>query len=39
MANYREYGFSAVVAKPYTLDELNKALHEVLGQSHGESNH
>ncbi len=31
MANYREYGFSGVVRKPYTIKELNRTLHEVLG--------
>jgi PAS domain S-box-containing protein len=30
MANYREYGFSAVLCKPYRLQEISKALHELL---------
>jgi CheY-like chemotaxis protein len=29
MAEYRGYGFSGMVAKPYTLEELGKALHNV----------
>ena len=31
MAEYRGYGFSGMVAKPYTLEELGKALHSVIG--------
>lgn len=31
MAGYRNYGFSGVAAKPYTLDQLRKALHDVTG--------
>ncbi|HEX2768662.1 MAG TPA: ATP-binding protein [Geobacteraceae bacterium] len=27
LAHYREYGFSGVVAKPYNMEELGKALH------------
>jgi PAS domain S-box-containing protein len=30
MANFRDYGFCGVVAKPYTLAELSTVLHEVL---------
>jgi len=30
MTEYREYGFSGMAAKPYTLDQLRKALHDVL---------
>ncbi len=30
MANFAEYGFSAVIAKPYTVVELSKILQEVL---------
>ena len=30
MANYREYGFSAVLSKPYQLEELSKVLHDLL---------
>ncbi len=30
MANYREYGFRGVVVKPYRVEELSMALHEVL---------
>jgi CheY-like chemotaxis protein len=31
MARYGEYGFSGVVAKPYTIPELRKAVHDVIG--------
>jgi DNA-binding NarL/FixJ family response regulator len=31
MANYSEYGFSGMVAKPYTLEELRKAVQDVIG--------
>jgi PAS domain S-box-containing protein len=31
MADYRDHGFSGMVIKPYTLDELGKALHNVTG--------
>jgi PAS domain S-box-containing protein len=31
IANYKEYGFSGMVAKPYTLAELGKVLHAVIG--------
>jgi nitrogen-specific signal transduction histidine kinase/CheY-like chemotaxis protein len=31
MAEYRGYGFSGMVAKPYTLEELGKALQIVIG--------
>ncbi len=30
MANYRQYGFSGVVAKPYKMNDLNKVLFKVL---------
>lgn len=30
MSNYQEYGFSGVVAKPYRLEDLSKALAELL---------
>ena len=30
MANCREYGFSAVLSKPYQLEELSKVLHDLL---------
>ncbi|KPU44557.1 blue-light-activated protein [Oxobacter pfennigii] len=32
MANYREYGFSGVIAKPYTIEELGKVLQEIIGK-------
>ncbi len=32
VANYREYGFRGCLAKPYTIDELSKALHEVISE-------
>jgi PAS domain S-box-containing protein len=31
MAKYKEYGFSGMVAKPYTLAELGKAVKDVIG--------
>ncbi len=31
MAAYRNYGFSGMVAKPYSLTELGKAMHDVTG--------
>jgi two-component system cell cycle sensor histidine kinase/response regulator CckA len=31
MARYKEHGFSAVVAKPYTLEHLRKGLQDVMG--------
>jgi PAS domain S-box-containing protein len=30
MANFREYGFSGCVAKPYKIEELHQALHKML---------
>ncbi|MEA1973738.1 MAG: response regulator, partial [Candidatus Cloacimonadota bacterium] len=33
MANYQDYGFKGIVAKPYTISNLKKALNDVLGQS------
>jgi CheY-like chemotaxis protein len=30
MAHHREYGFSAVLSKPYRLEELSKVLHDLL---------
>ena len=30
MTNYKKYGFSGVVAKPYTLEELGEKLSQVL---------
>jgi hypothetical protein len=33
MANYREYGFKAAIAKPFLLAELNKTLTDVLSCS------
>jgi len=33
MANYQEYGFSGVVTKPYTIEELSEVLQKVLGTS------
>jgi DNA-binding NarL/FixJ family response regulator len=30
MANYRGYGFSGVVPKPYKIKELSKVLYEVV---------
>ena len=31
MANYRDYGFCGVIPKPYRAEELNRILHEVIG--------
>jgi CheY-like chemotaxis protein len=31
MAEYREYGFSGMVGKPYTIAELHKAVQDVIG--------
>jgi PAS domain S-box-containing protein len=31
MADYKKYGFSGMVAKPYTLEELSKAVQDVIG--------
>jgi two-component system cell cycle sensor histidine kinase/response regulator CckA len=31
IARYREYGFSGIVAKPYTIEELSKAVNEATG--------
>jgi PAS domain S-box-containing protein len=31
MAKHRDHGFSGVVAKPYTIEELRKAVQEVIG--------
>lgn len=32
MANYRDYGFSGVIAKPYRIDELARVIKQVLGE-------
>ena len=31
MAKHRDYGFSGMVAKPYTIEELRKAVQDVIG--------
>ena len=31
ISKYRDYGFSGMIAKPYTLAELSKSLHDVVG--------
>jgi len=31
MAGYKEYGFSGMVAKPYTIEELGKVIYDVIG--------
>ena len=30
IAKYRDFGFSGMVAKPYTIEELRKALQDVI---------
>ncbi|MDB6022321.1 MAG: multi-sensor hybrid histidine kinase [Pedosphaera sp.] len=32
MANFREYGFSGVIPKPYVMDDLGRVLGEVIGK-------
>ena len=34
MADYREYGFSGVVVKPFRMVELTEVLHQVITNSH-----
>ena len=31
LANYREHGFSAVISKPYDIQEFSRILREILG--------
>jgi len=31
MANFREFGFSGVIPKPYVIEELSRVLEEVVG--------
>jgi hypothetical protein len=31
MANYSDYGFSGMVAKPYTIAKLRKAVQDAIG--------
>ena len=33
MANYEEYGFNGVLKKPYTVNEVSNAIHEIMNQS------
>jgi CheY-like chemotaxis protein len=37
MANFKDYGFCDVVAKPYKVQELSQALHRVISQPRSES--
>jgi PAS domain S-box-containing protein len=37
MANFKDYGFCDVVAKPYKIQELSQALHRVISQPRSES--
>ena len=32
MADFKEYGFMAVIMKPYSIEELSKILHNVIGR-------
>ncbi|GAH77161.1 unnamed protein product, partial [marine sediment metagenome] len=38
MANFKDYGFSGVVPKPYDLGELDKVLKEVLEGGNNQGN-
>jgi PAS domain S-box-containing protein len=38
MANFREFGFSGVIPKPYVMEELGRVLKEVFGKSEGAQN-
>jgi len=31
MADYKKYGFSGMIAKPYTLEEIRQAVQDVVG--------
>jgi len=31
MSKFKKYGFSGVVSKPYTIEELGKVLHDLIG--------
>ncbi len=33
LADYKKYGFTGMVPKPYKIEELSKALHEVIGKT------
>lgn len=37
MADYAKYGFDAIVVKPYRLEELSRAVHQVMGNGSGAS--
>jgi two-component system cell cycle sensor histidine kinase/response regulator CckA len=30
MADYKKYGFKGMVTKPYTIEDLSRALHKVM---------
>jgi CheY-like chemotaxis protein len=34
MANYKDYGFSDVITKPYTVEELSEKLYHVIKEGH-----
>ncbi|MDA8241392.1 MAG: ATP-binding protein [Nitrospiraceae bacterium] len=38
MSNFREYGFKAVITKPYKLEEISAAVHEVMFSSQANAN-
>ena len=35
MANFKDFGFCAVITEPYTVDEMGKQLHQVLERTVG----
>jgi hypothetical protein len=37
MANFRQFGFSGIIPKPYVLDDLTRVLAEVLGDARPEA--
>lgn len=33
IANYKDYGFTSILTKPYTIENLSSALHDILGST------